>query len=42
MKPIKWSAGAELSPYQVGFAAPPLDFDAAPSDLLRIAPEQVR
>ncbi len=30
-----------LFPHQVGFTAPPHDFDAAPSDFLRIAPETV-
>ena len=42
MKPPKWSnADAKLFPYQVGFTSPPVDFDAAPSDFLRIAPAQV-
>ena len=29
----------KLFPFQVGFAAPPHDFDVAPSDFPRIAPE---
>lgn len=41
-KPERWSDPAnKLFPYQVGFTAPPHDFDAAPSDFLRIAPESV-
>ncbi len=34
-------ADNKLFPYQVGFTSPPHDFDAAPSDFLRIAPESV-
>ncbi len=42
MKPERWLDPAKkLFPYQVGFTAPPHDFDAAPSDFLRIAPETV-
>jgi maleate cis-trans isomerase len=42
MKPERWKDPAnKLFPYQVGFTAPPHDFDAAPSDFLRIAPETV-
>lgn len=42
MKPAKWSDPAhKLFPHQVGFTAPPRDFDAAPSDFLRIAPATV-
>ena len=42
MKPERWANPAnKLFPYQVGFTAPPHDFDAAPSDFLRIAPESV-
>ena len=42
VKPAKWSDPAlKLFPRQVGFTAPPMDFDAAPSDFLRIAPETV-
>jgi len=37
-----WSDSAnKLFPYQVGFTCPPHDFDAAPSDFLRIAPETI-
>ncbi len=32
---------AKLFPHQVGFTAPPMDYDAAPSDFLRLAPETV-
>ena len=39
-KPTKWQNPAvKLFPHQVGLTCPPHDFDAAPSDLLRIAPE---
>ena len=31
----------KLFPHQVGFTCPPHDFDAAPSDFLRISPESV-
>ena len=42
MKPQRWSnPDNKLFPFQVGFTAPPHDFDAAPSDFLRIAPESV-
>lgn len=42
MKPERWSIPAnKLFPYQVGFTSPPYDFDAAPSDFLRMAPETV-
>ncbi len=42
MKPERWSnPDLKLFPYQVGFTAPPMDFDAAPTDFLRIAPETV-
>ncbi len=42
MKPERWSNPAnKLFPHQVGFTAPPHDFDAAPTDFLRIAPETV-
>lgn len=42
MKPAKWSDPAKkLFPYQVGFTGPPMDFDAAPSDFLRICPPSV-
>lgn len=41
-KPDRWADPKnKLFPYQVGFTAPPHDFDAAPSDFLRIAPPSV-
>ena len=41
-KPEKWSDPTnKLFPHQVGFTAPPMDFDAAPSDFLRICPPTV-
>lgn len=42
MKPARWKDPSnKLFPHQVGFTAPPHDFDAAPTDFLRIAPETV-
>lgn len=42
MKPKRWSdPNNKLFPCQVGFTSPPHDFDAAPSDFLRIAPNTV-
>ncbi len=42
MKPERWLDPAnKLFPHQVGFTSPPHDFDAAPSDFLRLAPETV-
>ena len=41
-KPERWANPSnKLFPYQVGFTGPPHDFDAAPSDFLRIAPDTV-
>ena len=41
-KPAHWAEPKnKLFKYQVGFTCPPKDFDAAPSDFLRIAPETV-
>ncbi len=41
-KPERWfEAANKLFPQQVGFTSPPHDFDAAPSDFLRIAPSTV-
>ena len=41
-KPERWHDPAnKLFPKQVGFTSPPHDFDAAPTDFLRIAPETV-
>lgn len=39
--PGEWKPEHKLFPYQVGFTCPPFDFDAAPSDFLRIAPSTV-
>ncbi len=40
MKPERWKDPAnKLFPHQVGFTAPPHDFDAACTDFIRIAPE---
>lgn len=42
LKPARWKDPAnKLFPYQVGFTSPPHDFDAAPTDFLRMAPESV-
>lgn len=42
MKPERWfDPEKKLFPHQVGFTAPPHDFDAAPSDFLRISPRTV-
>jgi len=41
MMPSEWRAEHKLFPHQVGFTCPPFDFDAAPSDFLRIAPPSV-
>ena len=41
-KPVKWeNPQVKLFPHQVGLTCPPHDFDAAPSDFLRLAPETV-
>lgn len=41
-KPQRWANPDNLLfPHQVAFTSPPHDFDAAPSDFLRIAPETV-
>lgn len=41
-KPERWAhTRNKLFTHQVGFTSPPHDFDAAPSDFLRIAPESV-
>lgn len=39
--PLEWTADQKLFPHQVGFTCPPHDWDAAPSDFLRIAPQTV-
>ncbi len=42
VKPPKWeNPKVKLFPHQVGFTSPPQDFDAAPSDFLRMAPRSV-
>ena len=42
MKPERWSDPTnKIFPHQVGFTSPPHDFDAAPTDFLRICPETV-
>jgi maleate cis-trans isomerase len=42
MKPERWkNPRNKLFTYQVGFTAPPHDFDAAPSDFLRISADNV-
>ncbi|MEM7195597.1 MAG: hypothetical protein AAF402_11640 [Pseudomonadota bacterium] len=42
MKPKRWfNPDNKLFPYQVGFTAPPHDFDAAPSDFLRMSPRSI-
>ncbi len=42
MKPERWkNPQNKLFPHQVGFASPPHDFDAAPSDFLRICGDNV-
>ena len=41
-KPERWHDSKNmLFPYQVGFTSPPHDFDAAPSDFLRISADNV-
>ncbi|WP_214652605.1 hypothetical protein [Ruegeria lacuscaerulensis] len=41
MMPEDWRPEHKLFPHQVGFTCPPFDFDAAPSDFLRMCPETV-
>jgi len=41
MMPTQWTQEQKLFPHQVGFTCPPFDYDAAPSDFLRMAPETV-
>ena len=42
MKPERWfDPKNKIFPYQVGFTSPPHDFDAAPSDFLRMSPNSV-
>lgn len=41
-KPEKWrDPKVKLFPHQVGFTCPPQDYDAAPSDFIRMAPRSV-
>ncbi len=39
--PATWKPEHKLFPHQVGFTCPPFDYDAAPSDFLRMAPQTV-
>ncbi|MEM9435793.1 MAG: hypothetical protein AAGA15_02040 [Pseudomonadota bacterium] len=39
--PEEWKPEHKLFPHQVGFTCPPFDWDAAPTDFQRIAPESV-
>ena len=42
MKPKRWfDPKNKIFPYQVGFTSPPHDFDAAPTDFLKMAPDDV-
>ena len=41
MMPTQWTPAQKLFPHQVGFTCPPFDYDAAPSDFLRMSPETV-
>ena len=41
LMPTTWRSEHKLFPHQVGFTCPPFDYDAAPSDFLRLAPETV-
>ncbi|MDJ0821003.1 MAG: hypothetical protein QNJ09_04215 [Paracoccaceae bacterium] len=41
LMPSEWRPEHKLFPHQVGFTCPPFDFDAAPTDFLRIAPDTV-
>ncbi|MDJ0955377.1 MAG: hypothetical protein QNI91_00885 [Arenicellales bacterium] len=42
MKPERWNNPKnKIFPYQVGFTSPPHDFDAAPTDFLRMSPSTV-
>lgn len=39
--PQKWQTAHKLFTHQVGFTCPPFDYDAAPSDFLRMCPPNV-
>lgn len=41
LMPKEWRTEHKLFPHQVGFTSPPFDFDAAPSDFLRMSPPTV-
>ncbi|MGR3484760.1 MAG: aspartate racemase/maleate isomerase family protein [Paracoccaceae bacterium] len=41
LMPAEWRPEHKLFTHQVGFTCPPFDWDAAPSDFLRIAPSSV-
>ncbi len=41
LMPSEWTPEQKLFPHQVGFTCPPFDYDAAPSDFLRMCPETV-
>ena len=41
LMPTAWTPEQKLFPHQVGFTCPPFDYDAAPSDFLRISPDSV-
>lgn len=41
LMPEEWREEHKLFSHQVGFTCPPFDYDAAPSDFLRMAPETV-
>jgi len=41
LMPEAWRPEHKLFPHQVGFTCPPFDYDAAPSDFLRMAPDTV-
>ncbi len=41
LMPEQWRTEHKLFKYQVGFTCPPFDYDAAPSDFLRMSPESV-
>ena len=41
LMPTDWHADHKLFTHQVGFTCPPFDYDAAPSDFLRICPQSV-
>lgn len=41
LMPTSWRPEHKLFPHQVGFTCPPFDYDAAPSDFLRMAPRSV-